>query len=211
MGLLQDYAHCKLKTTHACSIAGRTQESMTPTYRHLYPKYKKGPKISQHVKKFVLTSLPPCQAVMNKIQASQSLLIYGNMHIWTTSHAGNQLSMDVNLSHCDQIPQEVFFEDDESPNDDNDTDDERITPSKDESEYDWRMPYSCYEHTITIIWWLNISQCSVWCSNSPFNWLISAACQMQPWVSLMIILSMHHLISVTVLSCTINKERLKIY
>ena len=73
---------------------------------------------------------------MNKTQASQSWLLYGNMPIWTTSHAGNQLSMDVNLSHCDQIPQEVFFEDDESPNDDNDTDDERIPPSKDESEYD---------------------------------------------------------------------------
>ena len=71
---------------------------------------------------------------MNKTQASQSWLIYGNMPIWTTSHAGNQLSMDVNLSHCDQIPQEVFFEDDESTNDDNDTDDERITVSKDESE-----------------------------------------------------------------------------
>ena len=58
------------------------------------------------------------------------------MEIWTTSHAGNQLSMNVNLSHCDQMPQEVFFEDDGSPNDDNDTDDECITPSKDESEYD---------------------------------------------------------------------------
>ena len=32
------------------------------------------------------------------------------------------------------MPQEVFFEDDGSPNDGNDTDDERITPSKDESE-----------------------------------------------------------------------------
>ena len=31
MELPQDYVHCKLKTTHACSIAGRTQESMTPT------------------------------------------------------------------------------------------------------------------------------------------------------------------------------------
>ena len=88
----------------------------------------------QHVKKFVLASIPPCQAVMNKNQASQSWLIYGAMPIWTTSHAGNQLSMDGNFSHCDQIPQEVLCEDDGSPNDDNDTDDERITPSKDESE-----------------------------------------------------------------------------
>ena len=69
-----------------------------------------------------------------KTQASQSWLIYGNMPIWTTSYAGNQLSMDSNLSHCDQTPQEVVFEDDGSSNDDNDTDDERIAPSKDESE-----------------------------------------------------------------------------
>ena len=78
--------------------------------------------------------LSPCQAVMNKTQASQSWLIYGNMHIWTTSHAGNQLSMDGNFSHCDQMPQEVFCEDDGSPNDDNDTDNEHKTPSMDESE-----------------------------------------------------------------------------
>ena len=32
------------------------------------------------------------------------------------------------------MPQEVFFEGDGSPNDENDNDDERITPSKDESE-----------------------------------------------------------------------------
>ena len=60
-------------------------------------------------------------------------------HIWNVpvsakSPAGNQLSMDGNVSNCDQIPQEVLCEDDGSPNDDNDTDDERMTPSKDESE-----------------------------------------------------------------------------
>ena len=32
------------------------------------------------------------------------------------------------------MPQEVLCEDDGSPNDDNDIDDERTTPSKDESE-----------------------------------------------------------------------------
>ena len=32
------------------------------------------------------------------------------------------------------MPQEVLYEDDGSPNDDNDTDDERNTPSNDESE-----------------------------------------------------------------------------
>ena len=88
----------------------------------------------QYVKKFALTSLPPCQAVMNKTQANQSWLIYGNMPIWTTSHAGNQLSMDINFYHCDQMPQEVLYEDDGSPNDDNDTGDERFTHSNDESE-----------------------------------------------------------------------------
>ena len=83
------------------------------------------------MKKFVLASLPPCQAVVNKTQASQSWLIYGNMLIWTTSHAGNQLSMGGKFSHSDQMPQEMLCEDDGSPNDDNDTDEERITPSKD--------------------------------------------------------------------------------
>ena len=38
------------------------------------------------------------------------------------------------FSHCDQMPQEVFCEVDGHPNDDNDTDDERIIPYKDESE-----------------------------------------------------------------------------
>ena len=41
--------------------------------------------------------------------------------------------MDGNVSNCDQMPQEVLCEDDGSPND-NGTDDERMTPSKDESE-----------------------------------------------------------------------------
>ena len=67
---------------------------------------------------------------MNKTQASQPWLIYGNMPIWTTSHAGNQLSMDGKFSHCDQMPQEVLCEDDGSPDDDNNTDKERNTPSK---------------------------------------------------------------------------------
>ena len=55
--------------------------------------------------------------------------------------------MDGIFPHCDQMPQEVLCEDDGSPNDDNDTDDERITPSKVESEWDWRMRNSCYERT----------------------------------------------------------------
>ena len=90
--------------------------------------------MSQHVKKFVLASLPPCRAVMNETQASQSWLIYWNMPIWTISHGGNQLSMDGNFSHCGQMPHEVLCEDDGSHNDGNDTDGARITPSKDESE-----------------------------------------------------------------------------
>ena len=39
------------------------------------------------------------------------------------------------VSDCDQMSQEVFQEDDGSANDDNDTVDERMTPSKDENEY----------------------------------------------------------------------------
>ena len=127
---------CTLQVeNYTCMLYSRKDTGVNDAHlQTLLSKIQNGPKISQHLKKFVLASLPPCQAVMNKTQASQSWLIYGNMPIWTTSHAGNQLSMDVNLSHCDQIPQEVFFEDDESTNDDNDTDDERITASKDESE-----------------------------------------------------------------------------
>ena len=55
--------------------------------------------------------------------------------------------MDGNFSYRDQMRHEVLCEDDGSPSDDNDTDDERITPSKDESEYDWSICYSCYERT----------------------------------------------------------------
>ena len=60
-------------------------------------------------------------------------------HIWKYAQLDNitywnQLSMDGIFFHCDQMPQEVFCEDSGSPNDDSDTDDERITPSKDESE-----------------------------------------------------------------------------
>ena len=66
----------------------------------------------------------------------------------------------------------------------------------------------CLTHAMNapmnMIWWLNIWQCSMWCSNSSF---IGAACQMQPWVSLLtfpIILSMYLLINITLLSCTMN-------
>ena len=51
------------------------------------------------------------------------------MPIRTTSHDANQLKMDGNFSHCNQMPQEMLYEDDGSPNNDNDTGDECITPS----------------------------------------------------------------------------------
>ena len=53
------------------------------------------------------------------------------------------------------MQQQVLCEDDGSPNDDIGTDDERITPSEDESEQDWRMPYYTMNPLINIIWWLN--------------------------------------------------------
>ena len=37
---------------------------------------------------------------------------------------------------CDHMPQEVFYKDDGSPSDNNDTDDESMAPFKGESEYD---------------------------------------------------------------------------
>ena len=76
MELQQDSVHCNLKTAHAHCIAGTTQEAMMPISRHFYLICKKGPKMSQCVKTFVLASPPPCQPVMNKTQASQSWLIY---------------------------------------------------------------------------------------------------------------------------------------
>ena len=93
MDLLQDSDQCKLKTAHACCISGRTQESMMPMSRHSYPKCKKGPQMSQHVKKFVPASPPPWQAVMNINQASQSHGPYmevcpvGQRHMLKTSWA----------------------------------------------------------------------------------------------------------------------------
>ena len=86
-----------------------------------FSKMQKRPKMSQHVKQLVLASRPLCQAVMNKTQVSKSCPIYGNMPIQTTSHAGNQLSMVGNFSHCAQVPQKVLCEADGSPNDDKNT------------------------------------------------------------------------------------------
>ena len=63
-------------------------------------------------------------------QMSQSWLIYGSVPIWT-AHAGNHLGTDgicPAVVDCDQMPQGVFYEDDESPSDNNDTDDERMAP-----------------------------------------------------------------------------------
>ena len=218
MELLQDSVHCKLKTAHAHCIAGTTQESMMPISKYFLSKrQKKNPKMLQHVKKFVPASLPPCQALMNKPQASESWLIYGNKPIWTTSHAGNQLSMDgffptVIKCHrrCSMKMMDLLM----------------TTMTLMMNAIHLLMMkvnkiVGCLIHAMNvptnIIWWLNIWQCSMWCSNSSFNLLIGAACQIQPWVSLLtfpiisIILSMYFLINVTLLSCTMNKERLKIY
>ena len=163
MELLQDSVHCKLKTTHACCIAGRTQESMMPISRHIYPKWNKGPKMSQHVKKFVLASLPPCQAVMNKTQASQSWFIYGNMSIWTTSYAGNQLSMDGHFpivikchSKCAVKMMDLLVM--------------TMTLMMNAwhllrmkvNKIEGRLTYAM-NAPINIIWRLNIWQCSMWC------------------------------------------------
>ena len=209
MELLQDSGHCKLKTAHAHCIAGTTQKSVMPISRHVYPKWNKKTKMSQHMKKFVLASLPPYQPVMNKTQASQSWLIYGNMLIWTTSHAGNQLRMDGKFSHrkCSMKMMDLLMT--------------TMTLMKNALHLlrmDVNKIEGCLTHAmnapINIIWWLSIWQCSMWCSNSSFNLLIGATCQMQPWVSLLafpIILSMYLLINVTLLSRTMNKDKFEIY
>ena len=99
MELLQDSINSKLKTAHARCVAGTIQESMLPISRHFYPKCKKNVTTCEE---FFLASLPQCQAVMNKTQGRQSWFIYGNMPIWMTSNAGNQLGMDVKCSRCDK-------------------------------------------------------------------------------------------------------------
>ena len=60
-------------------------------------------------------------------------------HIWKCAHLDITLSwaqMEIcpAVVDCDQMPQEVFIEDDGSPSDNNDDDDERMAPFKDESE-----------------------------------------------------------------------------
>ena len=69
---------------------------------------------------------------------------------------------------CNQMPQEMFYEDDGSLSDNNNTDDERMAPFKDAQ--------------INMIWWLNISQYSMWCAYHSLNLPISAACHMQSLV-----------------------------
>ena len=58
-------------------------------------------------------------------------------HVWKYAHLDNMtcwkpVEHEWNVSHCNQMPQEVLC-DDGSPNDDNDTGDECMTPSEDES------------------------------------------------------------------------------
>ena len=92
MELLQDSVHCNLKTAHACCIAGRTQEAMLPISRHFYPKcQRKDPNVATCEE--IWSSLPTTMAGCDSSE-SNSWPIYESMPIWTTSHAGNHLSMD---------------------------------------------------------------------------------------------------------------------
>ena len=99
--------------------------------------------------------------------------------------AGNQLGTDgicPAVVDCDLMPQEVCYEDDGSPSDNNDTDDERMAPFKDESEENWRTSYSCCERTDKHDMMIDISQYSMWSANSSLNIPIGAACHMQSLV-----------------------------
>ena len=166
---------------------------------------KNDPKILQHVKKFDPASLPPWQAVM-KQNSSKSIVwpIYGSMSIWTTLHAGN-------FSRCGWLCSMKMM-------------DLLVTTMSlmmnawhllmmKVNKIEGRLTHAM-NAPINIIWWLNISQCSMWWSNSSFNLFIRAACHMQPWVSsstFPIILSIYLLINATLLACTTNKEWLKMY
>ena len=62
-------------------------------------------------------------------------------HIWKVAHLDHMLEtswtqMEIfpAVVDCDQMPQEVFYEDDGSPSDDNYIDDERMAPYKDDSD-----------------------------------------------------------------------------
>ena len=150
MELLQDSAHWDLKTSHACCIAGRT-ESMLPNSRHFSPKcQRKDSKCRNMWRHLIQLPYHHVRLLWIKTEACQSHGPYMEVCPFGQQHTRNQLSMDGNFPtvvDCEQMPQEVFYEDDGYSSDDNDTDDERITPSKDESEYDWRTSYSCYERT----------------------------------------------------------------
>ena len=124
--------------SHACCIAARRQESMMPVSKHFYPKCQRKDPKCHNVWRHLIQ--PPYHHGrlwwINSSNESISWLIYGSVPIWT-SHAGNQLGTDgicPAVVDCDQMPQEVYYEDDGSPSDNNDTDDERMPLLKDESE-----------------------------------------------------------------------------
>ena len=132
--------------------------------------------------------------------------IYGSMPIWISSHVGNQLSMDGMFSRCGWLCSMKIMD--------------ILVTTMTLMMNAWhilRMKVTETEGHLTdamnalinIIWWLNIWQSSMRLSNSSYNLLIGAACHM-PWVSSLtfpIILSMYRLINVTLLSCTMSKER----
>ena len=81
------------------------------------------------------SSLPTTTSGCDEQNSSESTMA----HIWKYAHFDNitcwkSVEHGWKFSHCDQMPQEALCEDDGSHNEKNDTDDERITPSKDESE-----------------------------------------------------------------------------
>ena len=109
---------------------------MMPIARRLYPKCKKRTQSFATCKE-ICSSLLTTMSGCDEQNSSESIMA----HIWKYAHLDNFTCWKLvehgwNFSHCEQMPQEVFCEDDGSPHDDNDTDDERTTPSKDESEED---------------------------------------------------------------------------
>ena len=82
---------------------------------------------------------------------------------------------------CDQMPQEVFYEDD---GDNHGTDDERMVPFKDEVNKIEGLLTRALNALINITWRLNPSQYmySMWCVDSSLNLPIGDACHMQSWV-----------------------------
>ena len=129
---------------------------MVPISKHFYPKCQgKDPKCHNMWRHLVQGRL----WWINSSNESISWLNYGSVPIWT-SHAGNQLGTDGNLSCCGWLWHLLTMK---------------------ANKIEGPLTHAVNAQ-INMIWWLNISQYSMWCANSSLDLPIGAACHMQSLV-----------------------------